>query len=245
VPTPADLEFAAVKAGYYRGVRHALLEHLRGREVLGFGDRPAADSSEHPETHRVPLQINDVHDLDEAVRSGIIGFSLRALTGPGIAGFRIRAGVGTGIDTVATVTLALAQSLGRDGLAAVALTDGSDGLYLFGFHVGMLPAATSPSAGDYASALASSAPEIATTDRADIDGRALVEPLPAGSPAPAPYSLVRADDPTGVVAPLTLDEIAAASAGMPLGIGLGDVADRLAEYGDLAAALIRATEPPA
>ena len=140
VPT-ADLEFAAVKAEYYRGVRHTLLEHLRGREVLGFGDRPAAGSAEHLETHQVPLHINDVDDLDEAVRSGVIGFSLRALTGPGIAGFRVRAGVGTGIDTVATVTLALAQSLGRDGLTAVALTDGSDGLYLFGFEVGMLPAA--------------------------------------------------------------------------------------------------------
>jgi DNA primase len=245
VPTPADLEFAAVKADYYRGVRRTLLEHLQGREVLGFGDRPSADSADPQQTHRVPLQINDVVDLDEAVRSGVIGFSLPALTGPRIAGFRVRAGVGTGIDTVATVTLALAQSLGRDGLTAVALTNGSGGLYLFGFVVGMVPAAASPSASDYARALAASAPEIATTDRGDIDGRALVEPLPAGWPAPAPYSLVRADDATGVVVPLTLDEIAAASAGMPLAIGLGDVADRLEEYGDLAAALIRATEPSA
>jgi DNA primase len=245
VPTPADLESAAVKADYYRVVRQTLLEHLRGREVLGFGDRPTRGAAGAEPAHQVRLHINDGDDLDEAVRSGVIGFSLPALTGPGIAGFRLRAGSGTGIDTVATVALALAESLGRDGLTAVALTDGSGGLYLFGFEVGADQAAVGPSAEDYARALAATAPEIATTDRGDIDGRALVEPLPVGLPAPAPYSLVRAGDPTGVVVPLTLDEIAAASAGMPLGIGLSDVADRLAEYGDLAAALIRATEPSA
>jgi hypothetical protein len=245
VPTPADLESAAARADYYRGVRRALLGHLQGREVFGFGGRPAAGSSEVEPAHRVPLHINDVDDLDESVRSGVVGFALTALTGPGMAGFRVRAGPGTGIDTVATVALALAESLGRDGLTAVALTDGFDGLYLYGFQIGVVPAAMGLRSIDYARALAAAAPEIATTDRGDIDGRALVEPLPIGSPAPAPYSLVRAGDPAGVVVPLTLDEIAAASAGMPLGIGLSDVGHRLAEYGDLAAALIRATEPSA
>ena len=217
-----------------------LLTHVRDRSVFGFGResfrRPAADiGSQH-----VRLHIADTADIDEAVRSGIVGFRLPGLTGPGMVAIQVHPGDGSGIDTVATAALALAESMAKDGLAATVLTDGANGLYLIAFGVGPVPPWAD--AGHYARELAARAPEIATTNSLDVDGRALVESAAEAGPGlPAPYSLIWPDDRMGVVAPLTLDEVAAASAGMPLEIQAADVVGRIQEYGDLAAAVGEAT----
>ncbi len=246
VPPPADSQSSAAIVEYYRSVESTLLGHLRHRVVIGFGlDDVTAGRANASAHQRVQLHIADIDDLDEAVRSGIVGFLLPGLTGPQMVGLRVRPGAGSGIDTVATTALSLAESMARDGIAATALTDGADGLYLIGFGVG--PVGPDVAAEQYATALAGTAPEIATLNPVDFDGRALIIPLPdrqsaaPESGAPAPYSLVFLAGRLGVVAPLTLDEVAAASAGMPLEIDPSDVGDRIADYGDLAAALAEAT----
>ncbi len=240
MPTSAHIPSSATVLAYYRGVQGTLLTHVRGRSVFGFGrdsvGTPAADTG----PHHVRLHIADAADIDEAVRSGIVGFRLPGLTGPGMVAMQVRPGDGSGIDTVATAALALAESMAQDGLAATVLTDGANGLYLIAVAVGPVPPWAD--ADHYARDLATRAPEIATTDALDVDGRALVESAAdAGPGLPAPYSLIAVGDGMGVVAPLTLDEVAAASAGMPLEIQAADVAGRILEYGDLAAAVGEAT----
>jgi DNA primase len=241
--TIADEELRRVVVTYYRGVGSTLLKHLRGRRVEGSGRDEAIDGVEGRQAVR--LHIADLEDLDEAVRSGIMSFRLPGLTGAGLVSLRIRPGVGSGIDTVATAALALATSMSLDGIAATAMTDGAGGLYLVGFPVG--PTQPSATAARYAEALAGLAPEIATTDSVDSDGRALVQPLPVagGRAVPAPYSLVSSAVGLGVAAPLTMDEVAAATAGMSLEIEPADLLPRLSSYGDLAAALGEATDPSA
>ncbi len=216
-------EHAAVVA-YYRSVGATLLGHLTGRPVIGLGSDP-----QQPGHHRVALHIEDAADLDEAVRSGVISFCLPGSTGPGRLALRIRAGQDSGMDTVATTTLALMELMRADDVRATAMLDGAGGLYLAGLG------ADQPAALGYARELADRSPEIATTSGADTAGRALIEPLPSGGDGmPAPYSLL--DGPTGlaVIAPLTRDEVAAATAGMPLEIEMGDMAERLRTRGDLA-----------
>lgn len=208
----------------------------------GLGRDSVVDRAEVAgEPPTVLLKIADLADLDEAIRSGITFFRLPGLTGAGLVSLHIRPGGGSGMDTVAATALALASSMSQDGIAATPMTDGAGGLYLIGFPVGPVkPAAV---AVQYAEALAALAPEIATTDPADSGGRALVQPLPVpgGSAVPAPYSLVTSADGPGVAVPLTMDEVAAASAGMPMEVEPGDVLDRLSRYGDLAAALGQAS----
>lgn len=221
---------------YYRQVQDTLLAQLRGRAVYGSG-RPMTG-------RRVALHISGVQDLEEAVRSGVVGFWLTGLDAPGLAGLRISPGKGAEIDTVATAVLSLALSMGRDGLASIALTDGAGGLYLFAWGVGEVAAGADAGAG-YTAALTRSAPEMVTDNADDDYGRALIEVLaPARDGLPSPYSLIT--DPArhgefGVVVPLTLDEVAAASAGMPLEIAPADVQARITAYGDLAAAWGQAT----
>lgn len=252
----ADAPLPATVVAYYRAVESTLLEHLRNRPVHGFG--PPHETGPTDETGRggqgtesdpVDLHIADLADLDEAIRSGITSFRLPGLTRPSFVSLHIRAGTGTGMDTVATAALALATAMTRDGHAATAVTDGAEGLYLIGFPVG--PVDLSAVAPSYAAVLAGQAPEIATTDPADSDGRALIEPLPnaRSRSIPSPYSLLALPGgPAGsfaVAAPLTMDEVAAASAGMPLEIGPVDIVDRLRLYGDLAAALSQVSSLPA
>ncbi len=243
MPTTAGNPFQVAALAYYRAVEATLLTHLRGRRVQGFGH--ASGQAAQEDAHAVDLHIADLADLDEAIRSGIAFFRLPGLTGPGLVSLRIRPGDGSGIDTVATATLALAQAMSQDGIAAAVMTDGLDGLYLIGFAVG--PVAPSAVAVRYAAELTLRAPEIATTDPADFDGRTLICPLPVpgGRAVPAPYSLVSRAGGPGVAAPLTMDEVAATSAGMPLEIEPDDVVDRLGSYGDLAAGLGEATALPA
>lgn len=259
MPTPTEVQLDAARVAYYLAIQDTLLRHLRDRAVIGFGrpvlidPRPSSAGTDAQPSRQAILHIHDFADLDEAVRSGIVGFLLPGLTGLGMIGMQIRAGAGTGIDTVATATLSLAESMAQDGLATTAMTDGAGGIYLFAFEVGALrsPADAPPepsrltAARSHPTDLAAMAPEMVTTDRSDFAGRALIEPLTAGSAPPAPYSVVTATDPTGVIVPLTLDEVAAASAGMPLEIAFDDVPVRIREYGDLAAALSEATALPA
>jgi hypothetical protein len=100
--------------------------------------------------------------------------------------------------------------------------------------------------------LARNAPEIATVDPRQADGRALIDASPSwpGNVTPVPYSLVTpgVSAPTTpaadrqidgrCVVPLDLDELAATTAGMPMDPGPQDVAGRLAARGDLAIALL-------
>ena len=198
VPTSSDDRLPEAVVAYYRGVETTLLAHLRGRQVQGWGRHSEAGrfdgaaghqpTAHHRTDHPVALHIADLEDLDEAIRSGITYFRLPGLTARGLVSLRVRPGEGSGIDTVATAALALATSMSKDGFAATAMTDGADGLYLIGFAVG--PVQPSAGAARYASELAALAPEIATTDPADSDGRALVQPLPTAGEdtTPAPYS---------------------------------------------------------
>jgi hypothetical protein len=110
----------------------------------------------------------------------------------------------------------------------------------------------------YARGIADRAPELATLDPGQADGRCAVltawDPVPTGTgwpgsgrpetgpshsgPAPVPYSLVAGSAGIEPVIPLHLDEVAAVAAGMPLEPRAADVLARLATRGDLAAALL-------
>ena len=223
---------------HYRAISATFVGHLTARRVLGFGRLTAEPTAGD---HIADLHITDADDLAEAVRSGIVSFRLPGLAAAELVGFRIRPGADSGIDVVATAALALAEALAHDGRAATAMTDGTDGLFLIGFGVG--PTNFDGGAQGYAVALTASAPEIGTTDADDADGRALLIPVRPGDRwgLPAPYSLVPAGPALGVIAPLTLDEVAAVTAGMPLDVQPSDVVSRIAEYGDLAAGLAEAT----
>lgn len=233
--TAAQPPEPAATVAYYRTVGSTLLAHLTGRPVIGLGG-----GSARPGHRGVALHIEDRADLDEAVRSGIVSFLLPGWTGPDRLALQIRAGDDSGIDNVATTTLALMELMRADGVRTTPMLDGAGGMYLAGIG------ADRPAAARYARELADRSPEIATTSVADDAGRALIEPLSPGSDGlPAPYSLV--DGPLGlaVIAPLTRDEVAAATAGMPLDIELADMAERLRSRGDLALQLARPPAPDA
>ena len=232
--SPRHADHSAVLA-YYRTAGGTLLNHLAGRPVRGRGTGwgPAAGPV-------VTLHIEDAADLDEAVRSGVVTFLLQATSRAAGLALHIRAGQDSGIDTVATTTLALMELMEADGVRATAMVDGAGGLLLVG--VG----AQRSAAARYARELAERSPEMATTTETDSAGRALIEPLLSDSDdLPAPYSLV--DGPAGlaVIAPLTRDEVAAATAGMPLDIDLADVLERLRTRGDLALGLTGGRESDA
>ncbi len=236
---------------YYHAVGAVLLDHLRDRVVFGLGDPPTAGAEVLPIPERAArLHIGDRADLTEAVRSGVNGFALPGLVGPGMLPFHVTPGAGSGIDTVATAALSLLESMARDRVAAWALTDGGEGMFVLGVApLGRTGSGTARGAADghgraagYAHALAVAAPEIATSDPADAQGRALVlVPAAGGLGIPAPYSLVRRGEGLGVVAPLAPDDVAAVTAGMPLDIEPEGMAGRVAAHGDLAARLATAT----
>ncbi|SDP43111.1 hypothetical protein SAMN04515671_4200 [Nakamurella panacisegetis] len=242
MPTPNRTPDQAAVATHYRAVGPTLLTHLIGRRVLGFG---RLDAEPTPADPFAELHIAEAADLTEAIRSGIISLRLPGLAAPGLVAFRIRPGADSGIDVVATAALALAEALARHGRAATTMTDGRDGLYLIGFGVG--PTDFGGGAAGYARALAAGAPEVGTTDHADTAGRALLIPVAPDDPLglPAPYTLGSAGGDLGVIAPLTSDEVAAVTAGMPLDLRPTDLATRIAEYGDLAAGLAEVTGAPA
>ena len=213
----------SVVVAYYRTVAATLLRHLAGRPVVGRGAGPVGPRD------GVALHIDDAADLDEAVRSGVVSFLLADSPDRNRLGLRIRAGEDSGLDTVATAALALMELMEADGVHVTALLDGAGGLYLAGIG------AHQPAALRYANDLADRSPEIATTRDTDTSGRALIEPLSSGADGmPAPYSLVEGPGGLAVITPLTRDEVAAATAGMPLDIEMADVPGRLRTHGDLA-----------
>lgn len=205
---------------HYRGVAAAMVPHLRGRSVSAAGTHPPRG-----------VLLPGVEELLEAVAEGARWFTLA--DGPLSAAARtihLVPGEGADIATAATAALALLEQLALQDQRAVVLTDGAGGL-----HLTVVSSLTEPDLRQLASDLAARSPELATQDAAQDDGRVL---LLAGVPAvPVPYSLVDSEHETGVVVPLTADEVAATTAGMPLDPEPADASRRLAALGDLAAVL--------
>lgn len=251
--------------GYYAGVVDALIPHLTGRAVT-VG---AADGST-----LVVEQIDTADELDYLLDRGAVTLAM-TLPAPSPTGTRpaatrctlhVASGEGTGIATAATAALALCEALTADGLVAVVTTDGGEGLYVRGVGRGIRHSVREGHgrgigtirgrddgpweiAAGYAEDLARRAPEIATVDPRQADGRALIDASPSwpGNVTPVPYSLVARPAPGpgwGCVVPLDLDELAATTAGMPMDPGPQDVAARLATRGDLAAALLGLDDDP-
>jgi len=156
-------------------------------------------------------------------------------------------GSGAGIAECATLALAIRGALAEDGLSPVAKTTGRAGLHL------LVPIAPAPSDAvvryvkRLAEALATAAPELATSKigEAHRSGRVLLDwrQNVYRATTVAPYSLRAADSP-GVSTPVSWDEVAAASAGMPLTFGMDEVIERITEYGDLAADVLTPDAPP-
>ena len=262
---------------YYAAVADALIPHLAGQPVtVGTADGSLLGVE----------RIDTADDLDYLLERGGVtmattlpdlqGAPVMPATRTAWCTLHVASGEGTGIATAATAALALCQAMASDGLTAVVTTDGGEGLYVramgpgtrrreCGSH-GQAAANTARTGLDgpweiasaYAEELAHSAPEIATVDPRQADGRALIDASPSwpGNVTPVPYSLVTATvvtPPTSVadrqaecrcVVPLDLDELAATTAGMPMDPGPQDVAGRLAARGDLAMALLDAGDDP-
>ena len=156
-------------------------------------------------------------------------------------------GRGAGIAECATLALVLRDALAGDGLHAVPKTTGKAGMHL------MVPIAPTPHeqvvgyVKRLAEALATAAPELATAKigEANRSGRVLLDWRQNAyrMTTVAPYSLRGADEP-GVSTPVSWDEIAAASAGMPLSFSMDEVRERIERRGDLAAGVLAADRPP-
>ena len=259
---------------YYAGVADALIPHLAGRPVT-IG---AADGS-----FLGVERIDTADDLNYLLERGAVTLAIPlpdVQYAPVVPATRtvawctlhVASGEGTGIATAATAALALCESMTADGLTAVVTTDGGEGLYvramgprarrkIGGRHdrVPVIDTARTGTDGPweiasgYAEELARRAPEIATVDPRQADGRALIDASPSwpGNVTPVPYTLVTSPH-SGVdqdarcrcVVPLDLDELAATTAGMPMNPGPQDVAGRLAARGDLAMALLDNGDDP-
>ncbi len=250
---------------YYRGVAPALLPHLAGRRVRPAPDRAdgahRAESAGSADGARLMPAPADLDELLALVGRGMVAM----FTEPaGRIALHLVPGDGADVATVATAVLQVAEQCAADGLRAVPLTDGADGLWLLARTDGD-PAAA---AERYAVVLGRTAPELATLDPAQADGRSLItiHADDARADVPVPYSLLPggaafsgvatpsgdatfsgdaalsggattpADTPAAI--PLHLDEIAAITAGMPAELTSADVAERIAVRGDLAAALL-------
>ncbi len=202
---------------HYRGVAQTVVRHLAGRPVVSAGWSESG-----------PGRVGSIEELLDAVGQGCRWFAVPVDPLAARSFLHLAPGPGADISTVATVALALLESA-ADGVPGLVLTDGGDGMFVV----------TGPreQARAQIEALAERAPEIATIDPAQDDGRVLIRLTLPGAPVPVPYSLVDSTDGTGVVLPLHADEVAAATAGMPMDHGPEDAALRLGARGDLAAAL--------
>jgi DNA primase len=211
---------------YYRAHAELLAGQLIGRNVTGY---PPSG---------LTLSISNEADILAHTEAGVGGF----LTSPAVPGtglidrmlVTLSAGEGADIATAATAALALNELFARDGYHAVAAVDGQGGMMLLIRQQPGDPASARRYLDEVLSTYAATAPELATTDPELTDGRILLSAA-ATEPAVfswAPYSLVPGAWP-GVVMPLHDDDVAAASAGMPLEIEPEDVTDRLELRGDL------------
>ncbi len=246
IVTVQDLD-ALAEAG---GVGLAVPTHQGGAGATDQGGASATDSTHSTHT------THTTHTTDSTHSTGTTGPTGRTdPTGSSVAGKRvawwIRPGSGADIAVAATAALALSEDPEGAGARWVPMSDGADGLVL----VAVWPpagagepahGAAPPDAAAFAAAaarrLARRAPEIATTDPDAADGRAFIDARPSGpgGTIPVPYSLVPPGTDHAVV-PLTLDELAAITAGMPADFEAGDLPDRLALHGDLAGPLVTGT----
>jgi len=116
---------------YYAGIGDALIRHATGRPVT-----VAAASGSILGVER----IDTTRDLDDVARRGGVSLSAALPDAPQMSPIRcalhVVAGEGTGISTAATAALALCESITRDHLTAVVITDGRDGLYVIGVAAG-------------------------------------------------------------------------------------------------------------
>lgn len=209
-------------AEYYRVVAPFLAPYLAGRTVHAGGWRAdAARDLDGSAAHRAAVPA--------AVSAGVRWFGWSA-GGRCPDGVRITAGAGADIANAATAGLALVQEILARGGVAVPAADGQQGLLVYVLGL--------PDLQDQLALISDRAPELATMDPAEADGRAWWSVVPAGALIPLPYSLVDSADGTGAVLPLTIDELAAVTAGMPLDPHPEDAADRLSIFGDPAEALI-------
>ncbi|WP_154673975.1 hypothetical protein [Nakamurella lactea] len=213
------LDEAAV-ADYYREVAATLAAHLAGRRIHAGGWTSGQQAMRD--------QPHGPADIAAAVDAGARWFAWE--TAGDIGSVQLTPGDGADVATAATAALALIESIQAAGGITVPATDGQGGLLVFVTG----PADLDPLLAE----LAERAPEIATIDSAGSDGRVWLSVAAGGSLVPAPYSLVDSADGTGMVLPLSADELAAVTAGMPLDPAPDEVAGRLASQGDLAAALL-------
>ena len=212
---------------HYRSVADPLFRHVAGRPVFAAGW--GASGSE---------RYRSVDELLETVAGGCRWFAVPVGALAPRAVVRLAPGPGADSATAAMVALNLFRIEGAEH--TVTLTDGDQGLILFLDIDG-------PAAAAALRELAERAPEIATLDPVQDDGRVLLVLADPDDRVPVPYSLVDQADGTGIVLPLHADEVAAAAAGMPLDHEPDDAASRLAARGDLAVALAgpAGTLPPA
>lgn len=209
-------------AAYYLQVADVLAAYLGGRTVHAGGWPSEAGRD-------LDGSAADGATVASAVSSGVRWFGWPA---GGVAPdcVRITPGAGADIANAATAGLALVEELVSRGGVAVPASDGRRGLLLYVLGI--------PDLRQPVALIADRAPELATLDPAEADGRAWLSVFPDGALIPLPYSLVDSADGTGAVLPLTVDELAAITAGMPLEPHPDDVTDRLSIFGDPAEALI-------
>ncbi len=212
-----------------------------GGAVDGTRLAPAADATDHRHRANRPGRAADGlgRMADEAALDRTDRPAPDTAARSARAAWWVRPGAGADVAVAATAALALSEDPAGGGARWVAMTDGSDGLVL----VAVWASTDGPAdIGEFAAAaarrLADRAPEIATTDPAVADGRAFIDTRPSdpGGTIPVPYSLAPPGTDNAVV-PLTLDELAAITAGMPAEFGAGDLPNRIALHGDLAAPL--------
>lgn len=214
-----ELDQPAV-AEYYRSIGSTLAVHLVGRRIHAGGWTAGQQAMRR--------QPQSPDDITAAVEAGARWFAWESAGE--VASVQLTPGDGADLATAATAALALIESIRAAGGTAVPATDGQGGLLVY--VTGLV--ALDPLLAE----LADRAPEIATLDGGRSDGRVWLAVAAGGSLVPAPYSLVDSTDGTGMVMPLSVDEVAAVTAGMPLDPGPAEVAGRLATLGDLAAPLI-------
>lgn len=233
-------------AAYYRHVGATLAAHLQGREI-----RLGGWSTDLPDTD--PDYRWSADEVDTAVSRGVRWFSWHPATGSAVevgagsleaaersgpACVSVGVGDGANVATAATAALALIEDLRAAGGDGIPATDGQGGLLVY--RTGGTDGRDAPSElRGLVQRLSERAPEVATLDVGSADGRAWLAVPEPGSVVPAPYSLVDSVEGTGAVVPLTLDEVAAVTAGMPLDPYPQDAVERLNTQGDYAAALLR------
>jgi DNA primase len=215
------------RLAYYREHAPLLARQLAGRDCRAV---PGPVS---------PVRIDGPGDVLRQVEAGAEGFLVGPASGRGQRTVdrwivTLQPGDGTDIATAASAALAIGDELAGHGLAVVTLLDGRGGLVLYGMLEPTDAAELRNRLSGFLADYAEQAPELATMDPAQADGRVL---LSAAGTDPdvldwAPYSLVPGACP-GVVVPVHRDDIAAASAGMPLDIEPADVANRIRLRGDL------------